>query len=42
MPFFRDHALQADTNVDGKIQYGEFVRWLFTDGSDQVAAFGFG
>ncbi|CAE7649019.1 unnamed protein product [Symbiodinium pilosum] len=29
--------IEADTNVDGKIQYGEFVRWLFTDGSDQAA-----
>ncbi|CAJ1414631.1 unnamed protein product [Effrenium voratum] len=28
---------EADTNIDGKIQYGEFVRWLFTDGKEQAA-----
>ncbi|CAK9079419.1 MutS protein homolog 5 [Durusdinium trenchii] len=27
----------ADANRDGKIQYGEFVRWLFSDGSGQAA-----
>eukprot|EP00913_Durusdinium_trenchii_P034112 g31927.t1 len=28
---------EADANRDGKIQYGEFVRWLFSDGSGQAA-----
>ena len=28
--------IQADANRDGKIQYGEFVRWLFSEGGGQA------
>lgn len=34
---FRWLHIQADANRDGKIQYGEFVRWLFSEGGGQVA-----
>eukprot|EP00438_Fugacium_kawagutii_P010058 Skav204553 [mRNA] locus=scaffold3346:177817:182031:- [translate_table: standard] len=31
---------EADANRDGKIQYGEFVRWLFSDGGGQACTGG--